>query len=50
MALISQKKPVAQHPSGPMEANLGRGLGDTELGGDLVVRHFVHIAQHDHLA
>ena len=33
-----------------MEAHLGRRLGDAELGGDLVVRQFVDVAQHDHLA
>ena len=31
-----------------MEAHLGRGLADTELTGDLLVREVVYVPQHDH--
>src|SRR5436190_23883759 len=50
MTLISRKETLTQNPPGPMEADLGRSLGDTEFGGDLVVGQLVDVAQHDHLA
>ena len=38
---------LAQLAAGPVEAHLGRRLGDAELGGDGLVGQVVDVAQHD---
>ena len=48
-ALPRQREQLARAAAaGPVEAHLGRRLGDAELGGDGLVGQVVDVAQHDH--